>query len=258
MGTYMTKFKIEPKIESRERKLASLPQATLVERRNVTDDLMVIKLVPDDGVFDFKPGQYCTLGKEGVERAYSIASAPHQDFLEVFVELVPDGELTPKMWRLNIGDTMSVRPRGKGVFTFKDKFHHHLMLSTVTGVSPTISMIRHYLHENRQAHTFYVLLGASYCDEFTYDRELSELVVKYPNTVKFVPVCSRPDETRNAGWAGTKGRVNSIFELYLGEFNLPKDDTMIYACGHPGMIADSKEKADRAGWNFVEERFWKE
>jgi NAD(P)H-flavin reductase len=33
---------------------------------------------------------------------------------------------------------------------------------------------------------------------------------------------------------------------------------MIYACGHPGMIADSKEKADRAGWNFVEERFWKE
>ena len=137
----MTHPKVEPKIESGEGKLASLPRATLVERRDVTDDLMVIKLVPDDGVFEFKPGQYCTLGKEGVERAYSIASAPHQDFLEVFVELVPDGELTPKMWRLNNGDTMSVRPRGKGVFTFKENFHHHLMLSTVTGVSPTISMI---------------------------------------------------------------------------------------------------------------------
>jgi ferredoxin--NADP+ reductase len=91
-----------------------------VERRDVTDDLMVIKLVPDDGVFDFKPGQYCTLGKEGVGRAYSTESAPNQDFLEVFVELVPDGELSPKTWRLNIGDTMSVRPRGKGGFTFKE------------------------------------------------------------------------------------------------------------------------------------------
>jgi hypothetical protein len=33
---------------------------------------------------------------------------------------------------------------------------------------------------------------------------------------------------------------------------------MIYACGHPGMIASAKEKAGLAGWNFIEERFWKE
>ncbi|MDA1218257.1 MAG: FAD-binding oxidoreductase [Chloroflexi bacterium] len=254
----MTNLKVESKVESGEGKLASLPRAKLVERRDVTDDLMVIKLVPEGGVFDFKPGQYCTLGKEGVERAYSIASAPHEDFLEVFVELVPEGGLTPKMWRLKVGDTMSIRPRAKGVFTFKDNFHHHMMLSTVTGVAPSISMIRHYLHERREGHTFYVLLGASYQDELTYDRELSSLAVKYPNTVKFVPACSRPDEDRNVGWTGAKGRVNAIFESYLGRFNLPKEDTMIYACGHPGMIADVKEKAALAGWNFIEERFWKE
>ena len=131
----MTNTKVESKVEPREGKLARLPRAKLVERRDVTDDLTVIKLVPEGGVFDFKPGQYCTLGKEGIERAYSIASAPHQDFLEVFVELVPEGGLTPKMWRLKVGDTMSIRPRAKGVFTFKENFHHHLMLSTVTGVA---------------------------------------------------------------------------------------------------------------------------
>ena len=145
---------VESRIDSGEGKLASLSQETWVERRDVTDDLMVIKLVPEDSVFDFKPRQYCTLGREGVERAYSIASAPYQEFLEVFVELAPDGELTSRIRRLNIGQTMSVRPGAKGIFTFKDNFHHHLTVSTVTGVSPTINMIRHYLHENRQAHTF--------------------------------------------------------------------------------------------------------
>jgi ferredoxin-NADP reductase len=254
----MTNIKVESKVESEEGRLAGLPRARLVQRRDVTDDLMVIKLVPLGGVFDFKPGQYCTLGKEGVERAYSIASAPFEDFLEIFVELVPDGELTPRMWRLKVGDTMSIRPRAKGIFTLQDHFHHHLMLSTVTGVAPTISMVRQYLHENRQGHTFYVLLGASYQDELTYDRELAEMADRYPNTVKFVPAVSRPDEERNAGWAGARGRINTIFEGYLGNFNLPKDDTMIYACGHPGMIASAKEKSCLAGWNFVEERFWKE
>ena len=87
------------------------PRAKLVERVDYTDDLMVIKMEPQGFEFDFKPGQYCTLGLEGIERAYSIASAPHEPLLEIFVELVPDGELTPRMWRMEVGNTMSIRPR---------------------------------------------------------------------------------------------------------------------------------------------------
>lgn len=244
--------------ESAEDKLAKLPRATLVERRDITEDLMVIKLRPEGIDFDFKPGQYCTLGKDGVERAYSIASAPHEDFLEIFVELVPDGELTPKMWELKVGDTMSIRPRAKGIFVMNQKYHHHFQLSTVTGVAPTISMIREYLHQGSEGHKFYVVLGASYYDELTYDQELSELAAQHPDTIKFVATVSRPDEPRNREWTGAKGRCNAIFEEYLDKFNLPKDDTLIYACGHPGMIADAKEKAAAGGWNFVEERFWKQ
>ena len=54
--------------------------------------------------------------------------------------LVPDGELTPKMWALKIGDKMSVRQRAKGIFVQDKTMHHHFMLSTVTGVAPTVSM----------------------------------------------------------------------------------------------------------------------
>lgn len=234
------------------------PTAKLMERRDVTDDLWVIRLEPEEGPFKFKAGQYCTLGLKGIERAYSIASAPHEPWLEIFVELVPEGELTPLMHKMRIGDCMSVRPRAKGLFTMDQRVHHHFMVSTVTGVAPSISMLRSFLLEGDQGHKFYVILGASYFDELTYDEELADIAAKRPDLLEFVPTVSRPDEARNAGWQGAKGRANTIVEEYLDKFNLPQDDTMIYACGHPGMIEDVKKKVANKGWMFKEERFWKE
>jgi len=239
----------------------AFPTATLVERRDMTEDLMVIKLEPSEH-FDFKPGQYCTLGLGKIERAYSIVSAPYEDNLEIFVELVPDGELTPKMWDLKLGDKMSVRPRAKGIFVQDKKMHHHFMLSTVTGVAPSMSMVRQYLHDGGaegtgEKHVFYIMYGASYVDELTYDVEFADLAEKHPDLVKFVPTISRPTESRNNGWTGVTGRVNTIAEEYLAKFDLPKDDTKVYACGHPGMIEEMKEKLPPQGWNFIEERFWK-
>jgi ferredoxin-NADP reductase len=237
---------------------ASLPRAKLVSRRDITPDLMVIKLEPQPGPYRFKPGQYCTLGIDGIERAYSIVSAPHEPHLEIFVELVPEGELTPRMWNLKVGDSMSIRPRAKGIFLMDQTVHHHLMLSTVTGVAPSVSMVRDYLHRGSPGHHhFYILLGASYHDELVYDQELAALAAQHPESIAFVASVSRPKEARNAGWKGVTGRVNAIVEEYLDKFQLPKDDTLVYACGHPGMIADAKERVSAQGWNFTEERFWK-
>ena len=235
-----------------------LPTAKLVDRCDITSDLMIIKLEPQDGPLVFKPGQYCTLGLEGIERAYSIVSAPHEPLLEIFVELVPDGELTPLLWKMKVGDSASIRPRAKGIFLLDRKVHHHFMLATVTGVAPFVSMIRSYLHEDGEGHKFYVLLGASYADELTYDKELAEMAAQHPYDITFVPTVSRPDEERNAGWQGAKGRVNNIAQKYLATFELPMDDTRVYACGHPGMIEDVKAKITPQGWKFTEERFWKQ
>ena len=94
----------------------AFPKAYLVERRDITDDLMVIRLEPEEGgSFAFKPGQYCTLGLGPIERAYSIASAPHEGSLEVFVELVPDGELTPLMWNLQLAQSSRGVGTAKGI-----------------------------------------------------------------------------------------------------------------------------------------------
>ncbi len=239
--------------------IARLPRAKLVERQDVTDDLMVIKLQPEVE-FPFKPGQYSTLGLESVERAYSIVSAPHEPYLEIFVELVPlpDGVLTPMMWKLNVGDSMSIRPRAKGVFTFEEGYHQHLMVATVTGIAPFISIIRDYFYHSREGHRFYVLMGASYHDEFTYKDELDDLAKHYPDTVVYVPTVSRPTEARNAVWEGVKGRANTVVEEYIERYELDPQSTLVYACGHPGMIGDVKERLTPSGFTIREERFWKQ
>ena len=236
----------------------NLPRAKLVERVDYTEDLMVIKLEPQGFEFEFKPGQYCTLGLEGIERAYSIASAPHEPLLEIFVELVPEGALTPRMWHMHIGDTMSIRPGPKGIFLMDPSVSQHLMLGTVTGVAPFVSIVRDHLHYGRTGHHFYILEGASYYDEFVYDDELANLAITQPDTVSFVPAISRPTEDRNAVWEGETGRLNNIVAAYLQKFNLDKSDSLIYACGHPGMIESAREIITADDWKWTEERFWKE
>ncbi|MXY47224.1 MAG: ferredoxin--NADP reductase [Chloroflexi bacterium] len=237
-----------------------LAETHILERRELTPDHWLMWIEKPDG-FTFKPGQYCTIGAEGIERAYSIASAPHEDRIELFIELVPyeeGGHLTPLLYALQTGDKLTIRPRAKGIFLFNPNFKNHLLVATVTGVVPYISFIRDYLHKGETGHRFFVLEGASYDDEFGYDDELSRYAAEYPDIVTFIPTVSRPNEERNSNWQGEKGRVNAIVEEQVERLGLNTDDTLIYACGHPGMIEDVKTRLIPKGFTVDEERFWKE
>ena len=253
----------DAKLMEREQRLrdtiASLPKAKVVDRKDITQDLMIIRLQPEID-FSFKAGQYCTLGIDSIERAYSIVSAPHEEALEIFVELVPppDGALTPLMWNLDVGDSLSIRPRAKGIFTMDERYTRHLMVATVTGIAPFMSTVRSYIHRGCEGHVFYVLQGASYVDEFTYKEEMEDLAESHPETIVYVPTVSRPTEQRNEGWTGVTGRVNTIVEEYVEEFDLEPEGTTVYACGHPGMIEDAKEKLAPKGFRLKEERYWKQ
>ena len=236
-----------------------LADTTILKRKDFTNDLWTIWLEKPEG-FTFKPGQYCTIGSEGIERAYSIVSAPYEEDLELFIELVPppDGNLTPLLYNLKDGDGVTIRPRAKGIFVFDPSLPNQLFVATVTGVVPYISIIRQYIEDGQTGHHFYVLMGASYHDEFAYDSELEQLAAEHPDLVTFVPTISRPDEEPNAGWEGETGRVNNIVEKYAEKWELIPQDTIVYACGHPGMIEDVKDRMIPRGYDVREERFWKE
>jgi len=235
---------------------AKLSRARVAKREQCADDLFKLWLEPEIPFHAFKPGQYCTIGVNGIERAYSISSSPDEKWLELFVELVPEGELTPLLWKLAIDDTVSIRPRAKGVFVMSPKFQSHFMVSTVTGVVPFVSILRDYFHKGETGHKFYVIEGASYPGEFGYDDELAQMAADHPDTVKFVATLSRPAEEKSKDWTGETGRANAVVGKYLEEFGIDPADTLIYACGHPGMIEDVGIEAKAKGFSFIEEKFW--
>ena len=244
---------------SKPRARPKLAQSKILKRRDITPDLWIIWIEKPEG-FTFKAGQYCTIGSDGAERAYSIVSAPHEESLELFIELVPlpDGVLTPKLWELSEGDSVSIRPRAKGVFVFEPSLPKQLLVSTVTGVVPYVSFLRDYLHRGLEGHHFYVLQGASYQNEFVYDVEFESLARQHPDVITYVPTVSRPAEEPNDGWEGASGRVNEIVDDYAKKLGLAPGDTIVYACGHPGMIEDVKTRFLPKGFKVEEERFWKQ
>src|SRR5262249_42621646 len=145
-------------------------------------DLWVMRLRPESPL-TFKPGQYLTLGlmspTEGkmIERPYSVVSSPAEPEIEFFIELVHDGKLTPLLHKLTVGDPVSVRPSAKGRFTLDRESgnRHHLMVGSVTGVVPYISMTRHLAnHEHDASHNVLVLHSASLNTEFAYEQEMTE------------------------------------------------------------------------------------
>jgi len=119
--------------------------ARIVERRDISDDLWVIRVDPG-GEFHYEPGQYATLGvvtpERHYERAYSIVSVPHEELLEFFVELVPHGDVTPRLYADRVGDKFTLRKVAKGRFTLDTNSNrtNHLLVATVTGVAPSSAL----------------------------------------------------------------------------------------------------------------------
>ena len=250
---------------------ARLTTCEITRRENLTHDLFKIWIKPAQP-FMFKPGQYCTIGVEGIERAYSIVSSPDEEEIELFIEVVPppDGNLTPLLDELGVGAEMTLRPRAKGIFVLQPQFKHHILIGTVTGTVPYISILRKFLNDSeypaparnadpvaRKDYRFHVLEGASYLDEFGYDEELARLANEH-DFIEFYPSVSRPTEERNAGWQGAEGRINPLVEAYVEKLGIDSKETCIYACGHPQMIEDVGRRYADTDYTFLEERFWKE
>jgi ferredoxin-NADP reductase len=241
-----------------------LPTATIVRRRDWTEDLFQIWLRPDVP-FPFAAGQYITIGAGGIERPYSIVSAPYEPEIELFIEYVlPEhgGKLTPLLYAQRVGDVVTMRPRAKGLFTLRPGVVNHVMVATVTGIAPYMSMIRQFLHD-REAGTatpgpvrFFVLQGASHQDEFVYDAELRQLSAEHPDIVQPVFSVSRPASERNAGWSGPTGRINLLVEDQLERWQLRKEETLVYLCGNPGMIDDARDRLAPKGWPVLAEQYW--
>lgn len=182
--------------------------------------------------FTFRPGQYVKLGVSGGKREdFSIASAPHEPHLELAIELREGGKVTPALFALQVGDAVDIGA-AKGGLQLDSSASHHLMVATVTGIAPLLSMVRDALHRGTSA-TFTIVLGASYETELPFHAELASLAADEPR-ITYIPTVSRPDEAANRTWTGTTGRADAVARSLAG--NLDVASTHVYAVGNAGMI----------------------
>ena len=238
--------------------------ARITKRVDFAPDLWMIR-INAGGEFKFSPGQYATLGVEGEhkrsERPYSIVSSPYESEIEFFFELVPQGELTPQLYKLQLGDQLLMRKVPKGRFTLDTRRSNHLLVSTVTGVAPYLSYIRTLFKDWKEGkfkgeHKLFLLNGASRSWEFGYNDELQEFARQVP-WLKYVPTVSRPWE--DGKWPGEKGRVDELLRKYADMWGLTGENCFAYLCGHPEMIEHGKGILKRKGFPkeaMKEEVYW--
>ena len=224
----------------------------IVERLDVSDDLAVFRIAPDEECH-FTPGQFATLGLPSadgklVERAYSIASSPLEKHLEFFIELVPEGRLTPSLFLLNMGDRVFIRRKFSGRFTLDEGAIVHLMAATVTGVAPYLSILRTRATLLRRSaseaaervNRFLVVHGAGRSQELGIYRVELETLAREFAFITYVPTVSRFSE--DAEWMGEVGRVEDVLRKHADKLMSGSPDSVVaaYLCGHPQMIENAR------------------
>ena len=254
--------------------------STVVGRIDVTPELMILRVLPDDGVPNFVPGQYVALGMLGgtprypgaaleaeapapdklIKRAYSIGSSPEQrDYLEFYIAVLPTGVLTSRLAAVREGDRVFCQPKVTGTFTLDgvppDK--NLVLVSTGTGLAPFMSMVRtsSTWGSNRRVT---VIHGVRYPEDFAYSDELRSLEDS-TQALQYLPIASRVEDT----WSGRKGRVQKLFDDGTVKLNPQMDH--VFLCGNPAMIEELEISLTNQGFqvhskkspgNLHVEKYW--
>jgi len=183
-----------------------------------------VELEPDDD-FEYLAGQYVGLRYRGNSRAYSLASSPTRDNVEICVRRVPGGRLSPTLCAdLSVGDEVTLRgPRGDLVLDSPSE-RDLVFLATGTGVAPFKGMIDYCFDSGEDVvdgreRDVWLFLGAAWADDLPYHGAFREYARERDN-FHYVPCLSR--ESYLSDWAGETDYVQHALLKHV-------DDTAVTA-----------------------------
>ncbi len=126
-----------------------LPDAqTVTEVHHWTDRLFSFRLTRPASL-RFRSGEFVMIGLMGENgkpllRAYSIASPSWDETLEFYSIKVPDGPLTSRLQKIEVGDQVILRPKPVGTLVLDALLpgKRLYMVATGTGIAPFASLLR--------------------------------------------------------------------------------------------------------------------
>jgi ferredoxin-NADP reductase len=159
------------------------------------------------------------------QRSYSIASAPELDALELAVELVDDGEVSPYLVEeLRPGDQFEVRGPIGGHFTWTvDDGGPLLLVAGGSGLVPLMSMLRHRAARGSTIDA-HLLVSARGAEDALYRDELATLEPRAGLHVAWTFTRTPPP-----GWNGWHRRVDGAMLEALGPG--PDERPRAFVCG---------------------------
>lgn len=236
-----------------------------------------------DPQFEFAAGQFARVGlpapdspdaEPTIWRAYSMASAPGEDALEFYSIVVPEGEFSPRLAQLRVGDALYVEKKPFGFLTI-DRFEPGgslWLIASGTGISAYLSMLRDPATWQR-FDRIAVIHGVRTAEELAYRDEILNLhqradlapyFAQTPGKLRYVPVATRetlpgmPQERLTTLLAD--GRLETLLDEPLDPAKVK-----IMLCGNPALLSDARKLLGERGFapgrrgipgNLAVENYW--
>ena len=203
-----------------------------------SDDVAILKLqLPANERFQFLAGQYLEfLLKDNKRRAYSIASAPHEEGpLELHIRHLSGGLFTDPLFgqasdgkQIKEKDILRFEGPLGSFFLQEESKKPIIFLASGTGFAPIKAMLLH-IQEKKLNREIYFYWGGRRPKDLYMDAHCHEFTLSLPN-FHYTPVISEalPDDE----WTGRTGFVHHAVMQDFSDLS----KYQVYACGAPVVI----------------------
>src|SRR6266702_6366469 len=243
--------------QEKRKPMSAFHREKVLSVRHWTDTLFSFRATRNTG-FRFQNGQFAMIGLEvdgrPLLRAYSMASANHEEELEFFSIKVADGPLTSKLQKIREGDTILVGRKATGTLITDNLIpgKRLLLLSTGTGLAPFASLIKDPdVYEKFE--TIILVHGCRQVSELAYGEEL---VARLHDDELFGPLLSEklvyyPTVTREP--FRNRGRITDLINSQqmfddIGQPPLDITADRVMMCGGPAMLDELRSTFEARGF----------
>lgn len=241
-------------------------EGEIIENIKWTSNLASLKIKAN--IMPHQAGQFTRIGlminDELVTRAYSYASSPQDEILEIIYINIPNGVLSPKLHQMKKGEKIQIMKQAIGYFTLDEipNGKNLWMLATGTALGVFLALLKTHLPWQR-FEKIVLVHGVRYEDELIYQDLIQELKKQYPNQLIYIQSVTREKVINSFNYRIPKGIELHEFQNHANiEIN---ESSQFMLCGNPEMIKDTsaalkifglKKNRRTSPGNITVERYW--
>lgn len=210
--------------------------ASLISIHAITPRVKQYLLRVDGHTFDYQPGQHTSIvppfEDHTVARPYSPVNLPGTDTIALAIKRYEEGTVSTWMDERAVGDTVPITDV-KGNLHIRDFRRDVVFLSTGTGITPMLAMLKAYLRRGEGTATF--VYGERTQDDLMYRETLDQLRSEHAQ-LQVGYVLSHEE------WTGPTGFVQHHLDRFADTM-----DAHFYLCGVPAMVVATEDELEDRG-----------